>query len=190
MHKRFTLIASLAALVAIAIPVSAAIAGETVTGPDGNTQSMEATVSPKGALQEDVLARDPERRGEDRRRPRQRRAEPGRPRRDRLRPEPLADDQGPADLHRRAAAEHLDRSGGSGLRQGQDRHRSARPPCCRPAPGSSPSRPRSPPSTAPRRAANRPSSCTPTAPRRSRPRWSWSAPSPTSARKATARAST
>src|SRR6266702_7721641 len=47
MHKRFILIASLAALVAIAIPVSAAIAGETVTGPDGNTQSMEATVSPK-----------------------------------------------------------------------------------------------------------------------------------------------
>jgi hypothetical protein len=47
MRKRFILIASLAALVAIAIPVSAAIAGETVTGPDGNTQSIEATVSPK-----------------------------------------------------------------------------------------------------------------------------------------------
>lgn len=47
MHKRFTLIASLAALVAIAIPASAAIAGETVTGPDGNTQSLEASVSPK-----------------------------------------------------------------------------------------------------------------------------------------------
>lgn len=47
MHKRLTLIAGLAALVAIAIPVSAAIAGETVSGPDGNTQSMEATVSPK-----------------------------------------------------------------------------------------------------------------------------------------------
>lgn len=47
MHKRFILIASLAALVAIAIPVSAAMGGETVTGPDGNTQSIEATVSPK-----------------------------------------------------------------------------------------------------------------------------------------------
>jgi len=46
MHKRFTLIASLAALVAIAIPASAAIAGETVTGPDGNTQSIEASVAP------------------------------------------------------------------------------------------------------------------------------------------------
>lgn len=47
MRKRFSLIASFAALVAIAIPVSAAIAGETVSGPDGNTQSMEATISPK-----------------------------------------------------------------------------------------------------------------------------------------------
>ena len=47
MHKRFTLIASLAALVAIAIPASAAFAGETVTGPDGNTQSLEAAVAPK-----------------------------------------------------------------------------------------------------------------------------------------------
>lgn len=47
MHKRLILIASLAALVAIAIPVSAATAGETVTGPDGNTQSVEASVTPK-----------------------------------------------------------------------------------------------------------------------------------------------
>jgi hypothetical protein len=47
MHKRFTLVASFATIVAIAIPVSAAIAGETVTGPDGNTQSIEASVSPK-----------------------------------------------------------------------------------------------------------------------------------------------
>jgi len=47
MHKRFTLIASFAALVAIAIPASAAFAGETVTGPDGNTQSIEASVAPK-----------------------------------------------------------------------------------------------------------------------------------------------
>ncbi|MBS1863648.1 MAG: hypothetical protein JSS68_18280 [Actinobacteria bacterium] len=47
MRKRFTLIAGLAAVVAIAIPVSAAIAGETVTGPDGNTQSIEATITPK-----------------------------------------------------------------------------------------------------------------------------------------------
>jgi hypothetical protein len=47
MRKRFTLIASFAAIVAIAIPVSAALAGETVSGTDGNTQSMEATVSPK-----------------------------------------------------------------------------------------------------------------------------------------------
>ncbi len=46
MRKRFILIASLAALVAIAIPVSAAIAGETVSGPDGNTQSMEAKIAP------------------------------------------------------------------------------------------------------------------------------------------------
>jgi len=46
MHKRFTLIASLAALVAIAIPASAAIAGETVTGPDGNTQWIETSVAP------------------------------------------------------------------------------------------------------------------------------------------------
>jgi hypothetical protein len=48
MRKRFILIASLAALVAAAIPVSAAMGGETVTGPDGNTQSMEAKISPKG----------------------------------------------------------------------------------------------------------------------------------------------
>jgi hypothetical protein len=47
MRKRFTLVACLAASVAAAIPVSAAIAGETVTGPDGNTQSMEASVTPK-----------------------------------------------------------------------------------------------------------------------------------------------
>jgi hypothetical protein len=47
MQKRFISIASLAALVAIAIPVSAALAGETVTGPDGNTQSIEASVSPR-----------------------------------------------------------------------------------------------------------------------------------------------
>jgi hypothetical protein len=48
MHRRFTLIAGLAALIAAAIPLSAAIAGETVTGPDGNTQSLEASVSPAG----------------------------------------------------------------------------------------------------------------------------------------------
>jgi hypothetical protein len=47
MRKRFTLIACLAALVAAAIPVSAAIAGETDSGPDGNTQSLEAVVTPK-----------------------------------------------------------------------------------------------------------------------------------------------
>jgi len=47
MRKRFTLIAGLAALVALAIPISSALAGETVTGPDGNTQSIEASVSPK-----------------------------------------------------------------------------------------------------------------------------------------------
>jgi hypothetical protein len=47
MRKRFILIASLVALVAIAIPVSAALAGETVTGPDNNTQSIEASVTPK-----------------------------------------------------------------------------------------------------------------------------------------------
>jgi hypothetical protein len=47
MRKRLTVIAGLVALVAIAIPVSAAIAGETVSGPDGNTQSLEASVSPK-----------------------------------------------------------------------------------------------------------------------------------------------
>lgn len=47
MHKRFTLIASLAALVAIAVPASVAFAGETVTAPDGNTQSIEASVAPK-----------------------------------------------------------------------------------------------------------------------------------------------
>jgi hypothetical protein len=47
MRKRFTLVASLAALVAIAIPASAALAGPTVSGPDGNTQSIEAGVSPK-----------------------------------------------------------------------------------------------------------------------------------------------
>jgi hypothetical protein len=47
MHKRFTLTASLAAFVAIAIPTSAALAGETVTGPDGNMQSIEASVTPK-----------------------------------------------------------------------------------------------------------------------------------------------
>jgi hypothetical protein len=48
MHRRFALIASLAALVAAAIPVSAAMGGETVTGPDGNTQSIEGSVTPKG----------------------------------------------------------------------------------------------------------------------------------------------
>lgn len=47
MHKRFSLIASLAVFAAIAIPASAAFAGETVTGPDGNTQSIEASVAPK-----------------------------------------------------------------------------------------------------------------------------------------------
>jgi hypothetical protein len=54
MHKRFTLIASLAALAAIAIPASAALAGETVTGPDGNTQSLEASVSPKALYKKTV----------------------------------------------------------------------------------------------------------------------------------------
>jgi hypothetical protein len=48
MRKSFSLIASLAALLAIAIPVSVATAGETVTGPDGNTQSLEAKISPSG----------------------------------------------------------------------------------------------------------------------------------------------
>ncbi|HEY2052611.1 MAG TPA: hypothetical protein VGH14_01600 [Solirubrobacterales bacterium] len=41
------MIATLAALVVVAIPASAALAGETVTGPDGNTQSIEASVAPK-----------------------------------------------------------------------------------------------------------------------------------------------
>ena len=48
MHKRFTLIAGLAALAILSIPASAALAGETVTGPDGNTQSIEASVAPSG----------------------------------------------------------------------------------------------------------------------------------------------
>jgi hypothetical protein len=48
MRKRFTLIAGLLAIMAAAIPVSGAIAGETVSGPDGNTQSIEASVTPKG----------------------------------------------------------------------------------------------------------------------------------------------
>jgi len=47
MRNRFTLIVGLAALVALAVPVSAALAGQAVTGPDGNTQSIEASVSPK-----------------------------------------------------------------------------------------------------------------------------------------------
>jgi hypothetical protein len=47
MHKRSILIAGLAALAAIAIPVAAASAGKAVTGPDGNTQSLEASVAPK-----------------------------------------------------------------------------------------------------------------------------------------------
>lgn len=47
MHKRLTLFASLAVLVALAIPATAALAGETVSGPDGNTQSIEASVAPK-----------------------------------------------------------------------------------------------------------------------------------------------
>lgn len=55
MHKRLTLIASLAALVAIAIPASAALAGETVSGPDGNTQSIEASVAPKGLYKKKAL---------------------------------------------------------------------------------------------------------------------------------------
>ena len=40
------LIASIFAAAAVAIPVSVAIAGPTVTGSDGNTQSLEVTVSP------------------------------------------------------------------------------------------------------------------------------------------------
>lgn len=47
MRKRFTLVAGIATLAAIVIPATAAVAGETVTGPDGNTQSIEASVSPK-----------------------------------------------------------------------------------------------------------------------------------------------
>ena len=58
MHKRFTLIAGIAALIAVAVPVSAAIAGETVTGPDGNTQSLEADDLAEGAVQEGRFARD------------------------------------------------------------------------------------------------------------------------------------
>src|ERR1700709_1724655 len=46
MRKRPTLSAGIFAAAAVAIPVSVAIAGPTVTGSDGNTQSMEATVSP------------------------------------------------------------------------------------------------------------------------------------------------
>ncbi len=46
MRKRSTLIASIFAAAAVAVPVSVAIAGPTVTGSDGNTQSMEVTVSP------------------------------------------------------------------------------------------------------------------------------------------------
>jgi hypothetical protein len=41
--------------VAIAIPASAALAGETVSGPDGNTQSIEASVAPKGLYKKKAL---------------------------------------------------------------------------------------------------------------------------------------
>jgi hypothetical protein len=47
MRKRSTMLASIFAAAAIAIPVSIAVAGPTVTGSDGNTQSLEAVVSPK-----------------------------------------------------------------------------------------------------------------------------------------------
>jgi hypothetical protein len=47
MRRRQTPIVGLAAAVAAAIVASAAIAGPTVSGPDGNTQSMEARLSPK-----------------------------------------------------------------------------------------------------------------------------------------------
>lgn len=46
MPKRSTLIAGIFAAAAVAIPASVAIAGPTVTGSDGNTQSLESIVSP------------------------------------------------------------------------------------------------------------------------------------------------
>jgi hypothetical protein len=46
MRKRSTLIASIFAAAAVAIPVSVAIAGPTVTGSDGNTQSIDVVISP------------------------------------------------------------------------------------------------------------------------------------------------
>ncbi len=57
MRKRSTLIVGLAAVVAVAaIAASAAFAGATVTGADGNTQSIEAVIAPEEALEEDRLA--------------------------------------------------------------------------------------------------------------------------------------
>jgi hypothetical protein len=47
MRKRSTLIASIFAAAAVAIPVSVAIAGPAVAGSDGNTQSIEVQLSPK-----------------------------------------------------------------------------------------------------------------------------------------------
>lgn len=47
MRKRSTLIASVAVIAATAIAASAALAGPTVSGPDGNTQSVEVQVAPK-----------------------------------------------------------------------------------------------------------------------------------------------
>ena len=189
MHKRFTLIAGLAALDRGRDPRL----GRHCRGNRDRTRRQHAVDRSlgraEGPLQEDGLPGGAERRGEDR---------------DDRRggvPSPAVHDvidfdqnlslatKGLPTCNAAAAAEHDDRSGRSGLRQGEDRQRlgdhaaAAERPLHRADQGHRLQRRR-------RRAANRWCCCTPTAPRRSRPPWSWSAPSPTSARKATARAST
>ena len=47
MNKRSTMIAGIFAAAAVAIPGSAALAGPTVTGSDGNTQSLDVVVAPR-----------------------------------------------------------------------------------------------------------------------------------------------
>ena len=42
------LVAYLVVVIASAIPPATVVAGETVTGPDGNSQSLEASVVPSG----------------------------------------------------------------------------------------------------------------------------------------------
>ena len=138
MRKRLTLTVGLIVGLIAAIAASAAIAGPTVVGKDGNTQSLGRR-GPEKPLENQTDAGHAESDDQnDLDDGRQRRSLAGDPGGGRLRQKRLALHQRRADLRPGETPGHLDRKGSGGLRQRENRQRQR---CCA-APGRRQSLPR------------------------------------------------